>query len=824
MRLMLDWIGFSVDIASLRTFFSQKGVSFCAAWEALTLTVLHRRHSAAFDVLSSVHGSIMEQPPWKLGGSYCGFSYCVRLAPSRAATLMNAYPCCQSELDRALQDTVKSNLSTDAELMKQLMRAGASLKRRDFRSSVDELIQFLGHGECKPTDLALLETRLEAGAAIDEIPSGERTRGWRFPGSPSYATDYLILREWQSTRNDGLLPLVSPYSDRQQTTVTVPGIFEAAQGGQELLRSYLNARLKPHDDQDRSIVLEIALSEASGRGYADVVQSLVQFGVDPNVRLFFQTLEGSRRDLTWRPVFRAANNGEVDALRVLVTAPSIDIALLGKEVGSHLDLCALRNMQDYQRDQILRLLSGFGLPASGRVDVLLRAIEPCCTGHAGPDFGFVCQLLELGLACKDCREDLNDDTPHILVRAVKTGCDVRAMIYLSEQDEEANSVLSAGTIKSLFKATLKRRHGRQEILEFFAEKVEGCRSYIQENGSSLLSSFLDDLDSCPPAQLPEARSRHWEENCEGTVTVKWLLDLGAPLTAHCLASLMNHADDSFMLKLVHDVTDANADDLWNAVNWAIILLRLNVAVALIEKGGSVNNPPRRSFSDTVLQQACRLGAPLWFIRFLVDKGADVKAPPAPSGGVTALQGACQSGAELACISFLINKGADVNAPAGPMHGSTALQFAASRGSMNVVALLLDHGADVNAISGRTANGSRFYGYWRAVDFAARYSRIDMVHFLITAGARSSQPGRTGFEGAIEVAAQESNWATARMLREHSDTFSGDPMEAERVWLRANPDARMCGGRIQGAAWVNFVEQSGAENEREFCDYLGIYKF
>lgn len=817
MTSVLDWIGYSVDIASLKSFFSQRAsVTVCAVWEGLNSTARKRSHRTAFNVLLTVHMSIMDHAPWEIGRSSASFSSIVALAPSFTAALMNTYPCSQSELDRELLYAINGHAPT--EVMKQLLIAGAALKNEKFRTCLDGLIRTFGSRECDADDMAVLETLLEAGSVVDEIPGDANTLGWKGPNEPHYTTDYLLLRHRQSTRRDCLCTLVSRYSDRQQDTLTVPGIFEAAHGGQEPLRSYLNARSKPHDDQYRKVVMELALSEASGRGYFDVVQSLVHFGVDPNVRMLLQHKPSRHawRLMEWHPVIRAANTGAVDTLRLLTTTTSIDVTSLddGMWFKCQLDLCALRSRKGYQRDQILGLLSAFGFPTSFRSLILLNALHPykCDNGHDGPDFGFVSQLLELGVACIDGGEHPNDDTPPpILVRAVMTGCDVRTMAYLVERDEEVVSGLSAGTMTALFKATLQRTRGQYEMLEFFAENFEGFRSHIQENGTSLLLYLAERL-SCGGSH--GHADRYGE--CEAMVTVKWLLSLGATLATSFLTKLVSHADDSFMLEWIRSVADADADDIYQALQRSISIDRLNLAVALIEKGGPVNNPPGWTSRNTALQDACERDAPLWFIEFLVDKGADVNAPPASIGGRTALQAACTGGAQLSSISFLINRGADVNAPADPMGGLTALQHAASRGSMNVVGLLLDHGADVNAISGYIWDD---HLYRRSLDLAAGHSRLDMVQFLIAAGARSGRPGRTAFEGAVEIATLNRNLAIARLLTEHSDSHSGDPMEAERGWLRENPHACMYKGGIQGAVWVNFVKQSGGENEQDFRRHI-----
>lgn len=817
---ILDWIGFTVDIAPLKTFFSQKILTVLAVWEALNSTVFNWRHLAAFDVLLSINLSIMDRAPWTTGKPYHNFSYCVKMAPNRVATLIDAYPCNQCELDEALQIAVYDK--GPIELVKQLVSAGASLTNKDSRTSVDNLIRYFGSSRCEAVDLALLETLLGAGAVVDELPPHTRGMDWSRPRHPSHATDYMLLSGGHSTHNHGLWLLVSSHSYRQHTTVTVPGIFGAAQNGQEKLLCYLNARSKPYEDQDRKQILEVALSEASERGFSNVVQSLVQLGVDPNVRMlpqFHVDSQGIRHRNVWHPVIRAVNSGEVDTLRILVTASSIELALLDQQAGTQLDMCALRNMENSRRDQILRLLSTLDLATATRSDILLYAIKPhiCGNGHSDSEFGLANQLLELGVACLDSREHLDGATPHILVRAIRNDCGIGALNNLIERNVEVLSALSASTIQAVLEATLKLQvhDGRHAILEFLARNIEGLESHIQRNGSSLLIHFLENTSCCRRGY--DHTLQNWKNECEAMATVKWFMDLGARFAGPVLAKLIEHANESLMLAIIHGVADENAVDNCNALKRSIDLGRLNLAVALIEKGAHVNDS-RACGGHTALRHACESNAPVWFIRLLVDKGADVNALSPSNNRLTALQAACANGAQLSCISFLLEKGAHVNAAPALEGGLTALQYGARRGLMNVVGLLLDHGADVNALSGFLPYDPPL-NFIRAIDIAALHSRLDMVHFLITAGARSCQLGLTGFEGAIEIATRERNFATARLLREHADSCSRDPMEAERRWLQANSHACLWNGRIQDAGWVAFVKREDKEGTSTFDKYL-----
>ncbi len=124
---------------------------------------------------------------------------------------------------------------------------------------------------------------------------------------------------------------------------------------------------------------------------------------------------------------------------------------------------------------------------------------------------------------------------------------------------------------------------------------------------------------------------------------------------------------------------------------------------------------------------------------------------------SALQIACREGS-MELVEVLVEYGANVNYPPAATFGATALQFAAIGGYLCIAHLLLEKGADVNEepaeSKGRTA-----------LEGAAEHGRNDMVQLLRNAGADISESGQGGqYERALRRAQNNGHFATAKLLR------------------------------------------------------------
>ncbi len=248
--------------------------------------------------------------------------------------------------------------------------------------------------------------------------------------------------------------------------------------------------------------------------------------------------------------------------------------------------------------------------------------------------------------------------------------------------------------------------------------------------------------------------------------------------------------------LLQKKADVNAPqvDGTTALHWAVRYDDLDMADLLIRSGAHVSNANREGV--TPLQLAAMNGSAS-MIDKLLKAGADANAALTPSGD-TALMMAARTGTPEA-ITVLLEAGANVNAKES-WGGTTALMWAASEQHAAAVKLLLDHGADVNARSNfvAAANGRGFEGRTPAAPkaeqkveefasgwltplmFAAREGDIESARLLVNAGANVNAIAGDG-KDALGLAIFNGNYDFASFLIDsksdvnHADTQGFTPL-------------------------------------------------
>jgi ankyrin repeat protein len=150
-------------------------------------------------------------------------------------------------------------------------------------------------------------------------------------------------------------------------------------------------------------------------------------------------------------------------------------------------------------------------------------------------------------------------------------------------------------------------------------------------------------------------------------------------------------------------TGLTADEKSYALQVAVDCGKLDAARLLLDHGADVNVAPVAYLDGirrTALQVAASKSNPK-MVQFLLEAGAYVESKTSPGDEqaltspeeATALQHAAIAGS-MSIVTLLIEKGANVFAPAIDDYGRTALEGAAEHGRLDIVQLLLNLGAEV----------------------------------------------------------------------------------------------------------------------------------
>ena len=337
--------------------------------------------------------------------------------------------------------------------------------------------------------------------------------------------------------------------------------------------------------------------------------------------------------------------------------------------------------------------------------------------------------------------------------------------------------------------------------------------------------------------------------------IRLLLDAGADINPH--------RRDGHCYSLLEDVLN-----LENTVHATIVLPVLRI---LLEQDVDVKAPTRISPHRTALQSAAESGN-LPLVRFLLDRGADVNAPTAteshsqdqPPGGtllqsfIIARKSVRSRGGEVGGVNYgytkdgydpielariLLDWGLEINAPAiwdnalfkrdeairqrnglenvgliyeDTFAGITALQGAVMSGKIEMVELILNAGADVNAPACRCGNGGR-----TALQMAVglREPPTGLLRLLLDKGADVNAPAAPNFTGrtALEVAIESGDIGRVRTLLECSADCNAPGRSSPALTLAAGSDSWDTNRKLEV---VNMLLDAGADVNYGFDTDLG----
>jgi len=206
-----------------------------------------------------------------------------------------------------------------------------------------------------------------------------------------------------------------------------------------------------------------------------------------------------------------------------------------------------------------------------------------------------------------------------------------------------------------------------------------------------------------------------------------------------LALAVKTGDKAAFHALLQQHVDVNAPEVdgTTALHWAVRSDDLELVDRLIRAGANVKAANR--YGLTPLYLACVNGNPA-MIEKLLKAGADANA--VSNEGETVLMTAARTG-NVDAVKVLLARGADVNAKE-TWHGETALMWAVSQKHAAIARELIAHGADLNARSmvnkwerQNTAEPREKWlplGGLTPLEFAARQGCVACIPLLVEAGA------------------------------------------------------------------------------------------
>jgi ankyrin repeat protein len=199
--------------------------------------------------------------------------------------------------------------------------------------------------------------------------------------------------------------------------------------------------------------------------------------------------------------------------------------------------------------------------------------------------------------------------------------------------------------------------------------------------------------------------------------------------------------------------------IWSATDLAKIKL-------LLAHGANPNTATKRG--RTALLVAAMSDGSAGIVRLLIQNGADPKTMDAFR--TTALRAAAM-GNDTETMRILIKAGVDVNAP--DLAGLSPLMMAAGwNGNLQAVQLLLAQGAKVNAVSAPvmglpSKNGPSEFGKLTALLMSAPFGPPDLIQLLLDSGADvNARDVRNMTPLMLAVATDHQNDSVIRLLLEH----------------------------------------------------------
>ncbi|KAF7592111.1 hypothetical protein BBP40_000659 [Aspergillus hancockii] len=202
---------------------------------------------------------------------------------------------------------------------------------------------------------------------------------------------------------------------------------------------------------------------------------------------------------------------------------------------------------------------------------------------------------------------------------------------------------------------------------------------------------------------------------------------------------------------------------------------------LLKEGAEVNAPPAEESGRTALQVAVGAGN-IEGVRILLDAGAAVNTVPSRTTEMSALQEATQIRDPLVrneIVHLLLRAGAHTEPPKG-QEEHAALHTAVGEGDLEMTEMLLRKGASPNCLlTAGAAVNHRWESTWfanvTALQAAVHSRNIDIVQMLLEWGADVNAPANEkGGQTALQIAVSQNYFEMVELLVQKGADINGLP--------------------------------------------------
>lgn len=350
-RRLLDWVGISAELTTLKSFFAIRSYTVAAVWETLLESSSHLKHQRAFEVLLEIC-FLINRPEWVMRRPGRILSSAVRFRAVRTVKRLLSSGMSPNHVDSGpayhhIIPLVIAAQTFQPNMIKILIENGADVNLQSIQLKGDSLERVIDtplfslvstrdlpeklNSTLSADILLCIRLLLDAGADVDiescdvrsvraeydhsgeESSSNSQAQARNFMASLGwhYKPDWLTDIAWFKLGADHeIVQTLLKNSMRARHYITVPAIIEQARAGLANLKAYMQSYQFPSNANDRIGLLEIAISEAAGLGCLETVTCLLQFGVDPNVG----TLDNQDY---WDPAARALDQRHYHVLQTL---------------------------------------------------------------------------------------------------------------------------------------------------------------------------------------------------------------------------------------------------------------------------------------------------------------------------------------------------------------------------------------------------------------------------------------------------------------------------------------------------------------------------